>query len=182
MKNLLILLFLIFQPFLLMAGLEWREFDLSAGGKKQVTTGKAKITIETRVTEEQAFKEDHLSLTAQVAGRKGIHTWFDSSYGRGAVALHGDLLLLKYGVGRGTCARDEHIRIYKLSVDSLQELCDVQTSYYVNSLQPHITSPDRIDYQIKAEAAHGYTVFSFWTADRGRGLPAEKKVMVKNDG
>lgn len=182
MKKLFILLFLTFQPLLLTAGLKWREFDLSAGGEKRVTTGKAKITIETRATEEQTFKEDHLSLTAHVAERKGIHTWFDSSYGSGAVALHGDLLLLKYGVGRGTCARDEHVRIYKLGADSLQKLCDVQTSYYVNSLKPHTTSPDRIDYQVKAEVLHGYTVFTFWTADRGRGLPAEKKVMVKNDG
>ena len=180
MKTAVILLFLAFQPFLLIADWKWKEFGLSEGSKKVFKIGKTRITIQTRDADAGDFKEDHLILTARIARGRSIQQWFDSSYGTGAVALYDNLLLLKYGIGRGTCARDEHIKVYRLTRDSMEEVCDVQTSYYVDSLKPNITSPDRIDYRMKAEKKRDYTVFTFWTVQPRRGILSDKKVMVKN--
>ncbi len=125
MKTALVLIFLTFQPFLLIADWRWEEFDLSEGGQKIINVGPTTITLRTRDVEAADFKEDHLILTASVARAMPIETWFDSSYGSGAVAIYDNLLLLKYGVGRGTCARDEHIRVFRLTRESLDEVCDV---------------------------------------------------------
>ena len=117
-------------------------------------------------------------MKARADKGREIERWFDSSYGSGAVAVYGDLLLLKYGIGRGTCARDEHVKVYKFTRESLEEVCDVQTSYYVNV--PHRTSPDRVDYQVKAARSKGHTVLTFRTGQARHGVPWEKIVMVRN--
>jgi hypothetical protein len=180
MKIALVLIILASQPVLFGAALTWHEFGLTEGKQKVITAGNATITLMTRDTGERAFAEDHLVLKAHVRGGRTIEEWLDSSYGTGAVAAYDSLLLVKYGVGRGTCAREEHVRVYRLTRDSLDELCDVQTSYWVNSLKPDRTSPDLVEYHIKVGKSHGYTVLSFCIPYPRRGMPSEKRVMIKN--
>jgi hypothetical protein len=180
MKVALGLILMASQPLLFGAALNWHEFGVRQGEPKVITAGKATITLMTRDMGERAFAEDHLILKAHVRGGRTIERWLDSSYGTGAVAVYESLLLVKYGIGRGTCVREEHVMVFRLTRDSLDELCDVQTSYYVSSLKPDATSPDFVEYQMKVTKSQGYTVLAFWTAQQRRGMPSEKKVMLRN--
>lgn len=119
-------------------------------------------------------------MTVSVAGRKASEHWFTSSYGYGELAIQGDVLLLKYGVGRGTFAREEHVRAFRL-LKGLQELADVQSSYYVLT-DLHRAAPDLFVYRMNVETAGGYTTLSFQLPKPQKGIPSEKIVRIKNDG
>jgi hypothetical protein len=123
-------------------------------------------------------------MTVRVPGQKAREYWFTSSYGFGEIAIHGDpihgdLLLLKYGVGRGTCARVEHVRALRLR--SLEELVDVQSSYFV-STDIHTATPDLFEYSLKIQTDWDYTTLSFSLPKPQKGIPSEKIVKIKNDG
>lgn len=181
MHALLILTVLVLWPFLAGADVKWHEFAVSEGVKKTMTIGVASVTIETRPIEETAFGEDHLVIIVRRAGRAQMQQWFTSSYGMGAVAIHDDILLLKYGAGRGTSARVEHVKALTLT-HSLEELFDVQTSYYVDGRDPKKVSPDSVEYRVKVHTSGDYTSITFWTPKSRRGIPSEKIVRLKNDG
>jgi hypothetical protein len=137
---------IVLSPVLVLADLRWHKFGVSGSDKDTMTIGRVSVTVQTREVQEAAFREDYLVMTVRVPGQKATEYWFTSSYGFGGVALHGDVLLLKYGVGRGTFARVEHVRALRL-LHSLEELADVQSSYYVLT-DPHNTAPDLFEYRL----------------------------------
>ena len=119
-------------------------------------------------------------MTVHVPGQTSSEYWFESAYGFGEVAIHGDVLLLKYGIGRGTFVRVDHVRALRLH-DGLEELVDVQSSYYVLT-DPKKSDPDLIRYRLKVQTKGGYTTLSFSLPKPQKGIPSEKIVRFKNDG
>jgi hypothetical protein len=174
----LVLLFL--WPVLGLADVQWHKFFVGGEGDKQsLKIGNVSLAMETRDVRNADFKEDYLVMTVRVSGREPDEYWFTSSYGSGEVAVHGGVLLLKYGVGRGTFARVEHVRALRLQ--NLEELVDVQSSYYVLS-DPKRQDPDLVRYRLVLEDKRGYTTLSFSLPKPQRGIPSEKIVRWKNDG
>jgi hypothetical protein len=177
---------LVLWPFLVMADVKWHKFAVSEGDRETLTIGAVSVTISVRHVKDAWWPEDNLILTVCGKGRSTNELVFTSSYGFGDVAVEGDILLLKYGVGRGTAgARVERIKAISLShsfENSLDELFDVQTTYWAGSRDPKMASPDLIEYNIKIEKNRDYTTFTFWTRDTGRGFPSQKIVRLKNDG
>jgi hypothetical protein len=174
------LLLLFFWPTLAMSDVRWQKFFVGGEGDKQsLKISHVAFTFRTREVRNADFKEDYLVMTVQVADQKPDEYWFESSYGQGEVAIHGDLLLLKYGVGRGTFARVEHVRALRLR--SLEELVDVQSSHYVLT-DPKKTDPDLVRYGLKVQVDRSYTTLSFSLPKRQHGIPSEKIVRLKNDG
>jgi hypothetical protein len=137
------------------------------------------VSITTREVREAAFREDYLVMTVRVPGQKASEYWFTSSYGFGEIAVQGDVLLLKYGVGRGTFARVEHVRALRLQ--RLEELVDVQSSYYILT-DPHDAAPDLFEYRLKIQTERDYTTLSFSLPKPQRGISSEKIVRWKNHG
>jgi hypothetical protein len=174
----LIMAFIVLWPFWAAADIKWHEFGLTEGQKKTLIIGDVSFTIETRPAEESGFKEDYLLISVRRVGRTQREHRFTSSYGTGAVAVCDDVLLLKYGVGRGTSARVEHIQALSLT-RSLEELFDIQTSYYATSRDPKQVSPDYIESRLRVEATRTYTTFIFSTPDAREGIPPEKVVRLK---
>jgi len=170
---------MVLLPMLALGDVRWHEFDVSGSDRKTITVGRMSVMVETRAVEGAAFKEDNLLITVSVPGQKKREYWFTSSYGMGAVAIHGDVLLLKYGVGRGTFARVEHVRALRLQ-HSLEELVDVQSSYYVLT-DPHNAAPDLFEYRLKIQTERNYTILSFSLRKPQRGIPSEKIVRLKHD-
>ena len=164
-----------------MADVKWHEFDVSLRAKQTMTVSGVAVTIETRDVQDTAFKEDYLVLTVRNNGQKEVKQWFTSSYGLGAVAVEGGFLLLKHGVGRGTSARVEHVKVFRLG-SALEELIDVQTSYYVDSGDPKRVSPDVVEYRVNSQTSGDYTTITFSIPKPYQGLPSEKIVKLKNDG
>jgi len=164
---------------LAMADVQWHKFG-TTGDKETIALGSVTVTIETQKVTDSGFPGDDLILTVPIPGHKPRQYYFTSAYGYGAVAVHGDILLLKYGVGRGTFAREDHVKALRLDY-YLHELVDVQSSCYVLT-DPHNAAPDLFEYQTKIETAGGYTTLSFWLPKPQRGIPSEKIVRLKNDG
>jgi len=181
-----IITLIVLWPFLVMGDVNWHKFGVTEGEKQTITIGVASVTIGTRPVKGEWFPEDNLILTVRGKGLTKSELGFSSSYGMGAIAIEGDILLLKYGIGRGTAgARVEHIKAFSMSHsfdNSLDELFDVQITYWVESRDPKIASPDPIEYQIKIEKNRDYTTFTFWTPEPRKGIPSEKIVRLKNDG
>jgi hypothetical protein len=178
----LTLALMVLWPFLASADVKWHKFAVDVGEKQTVTIGTVSMTVETRPVKGEYFPEDNLVITVRGAGRPQKQLWFSSSYGLGEVAIQDDILLLKYGVGRGTAgARVEHVKALAMA-HSLEELFDVQTSYWVESRDPKQVGPDSIEYRVKIERSRDYTTFTFWTPDSRKGIPSEKIVRLKNDG
>jgi hypothetical protein len=176
--TLLSLLFL--WPALAVADIRWQKFFVGGEGDRQsLKIGHVALTFRTREVRNADFKEDHLVMTVHIADQKPEDYWLDSSYGEGEVAIDGDLLLLKYGGGRGTFARVEHVRALRLL--TLEELVDVQSSYYVLSDRKE-ADPDLVRYSVKVQVDRHYTTLSFTLPKRQRGIPSEKIVRLKNDG
>jgi hypothetical protein len=157
----------------------WHKFSVSGSGQYAFTVGRVSVSIATREVPDAAFREDHLVMTVRLPGQKAREYWFASSYGLGEVAVQADVLLLKYGVGRGTSARVEHVRALRLH--SLDELVDVQSSYYVLSDIQNAT-PELVEYRLKIQTERDYTTLSYSLPKPQRGLPSEKIVRLKNDG
>ena len=174
----LIIALMVLWPFLASADLKWHQFGVDEGQKQTVTIGAVSMTFETRPVKGEYFPDDNLTMTVLGAGRAQSQLWFTSSYGSGEVAIQDDILLLKYGFGRGTSARVEHVKALALT-RSLEELFDVQTSYQVESLDPKQLSPDLVEYRIKVQTNGDYTTFTFWTPAPRKGMPSEKIVRLK---
>ena len=119
-------------------------------------------------------------ITVHSPGRKPSQYSITSAYGFGSVAIHQNILLLKYGVGRGTWARVDHVKALRLDHD-LDELVDVQSSYYVQT-NPHNAAPDLFQYHLKVQMQGGYTTFTFSLSKPQPGIPTEKIARVKNGG
>jgi hypothetical protein len=162
------------------AELKWHEIGVGGQGETQTTNiGPVSITLQTRDVPNADFKEDHLVLTVHIPGKPEMEEWFASSYGQAGVAIHGDLLFLKYGVGRGTCAREHHVKILKLS-HRLHELADVHSSFYIDRNRKK-KQPEFIEYQVRAQVHRAYTTVTFRTPDRIPGIPSEKIVTFNNE-
>jgi hypothetical protein len=167
------------SPILAFAGVQWHKFGSSGCDANNFTIGGVLVTVQTRQVQEAAFRDDYLVMTVRVPGQKPSEYWFESAYGFGEVAIHRDLLLLKYGVGRGTFVRVDHVRALRLH--DLDELVDVQSSYYVLT-DPHNAAPDLFHYRLKIQTEGGYTTLSFSLPKPQKGIPSEKIVRLKNDG
>ena len=178
MRALILLALLFLVTALAQADVQWRKFDVSDGSKDTIALGHVVVTIELQKVQTSGFPDD-LLMTVKVPGQKPSQFYFTSTY-YGAIAIHGNLLLLKYGVGRGTAARVDHVKALRLDRD-LDELVDVQSSYYVLT-DPHNAMPDLFEYRLKIQTEGGYTTLSFSLPKRQRGIPSEKIVRLKNDG
>src|ERR1043165_243807 len=100
-----VIAFLFLSPLLALADVHWHKFGVPGSDKEAITVGRISVNIATRDERDAAFHEDNLVMTVRVPGQKARKYWFESTYGFGEIAIQGDLLLLKYGVGRGTFAR-----------------------------------------------------------------------------
>ncbi|WP_035609402.1 hypothetical protein [Haloferula sp. BvORR071] len=154
------------------ADLEWHEFDHDA----KLHIGELSVTVEGREVPDAAFKEDHLLLTVQKPGGKPHELWLNSTYASGAVAVHGNYLLVEYGIGRGTFARVRHVKILNLD-GGLEELADGQRSYYL----PTDHDPEEVIYQIDVKEEEHRSVLTFTLPAARPGLPAEKVVAIRNE-
>ncbi len=170
---------MVLSPMLALAGVQWHKFG-TAGEKKTIGIGRLTVTVELQKDQTSGFPDD-LLMTVKTTGRKPSEFYFTSSYAFGSIAVHGNILLLKYGVGRGTAgARVEHVKALRLDHD-LDELADVQSSYWVVT-NPHNAGPDEFNYRLKVQKWGGYTTLTFSLPKPRYGLPSEKIVRWKNDG
>jgi hypothetical protein len=175
---------MIFCPMLALGDVRWHEFGRAPSDvypiKDTITIGHTILIVDTQTNTDSGFPGDDLILTVRSPGKAARQYYFTSTYGFGAVAIHGDILLLKYGVGRGTGARTDHVKALRLDED-LDELVDVQSSYLVLT-DPHNAMPDLFEYHLKIQTDGGYTTLSFWLPKPQKGIPSEKIVRWKNDG
>jgi len=167
-------------PVTVLADVQWHDFGHSGRAKETIEIGRISVTIEPQTNSPSYFPWDDLVITVRQPGRDSSQLQFTSAYGFGSVAVHGNILLLKYGIGRGAAARVDHIKALQLDRD-LDELADVQTSFYVLT-NPHNAMPDLFEYRFKIQTEGGYTTLSFTLPKRQRGIPSEKIVRLKNDG
>jgi hypothetical protein len=149
---------LVLWPALAFADVRWHNFFVGGEGDTQsLKIGHVALTFRTREVRNADFKEDYLVITVRRKDQKPDDYWFESSYGQGEVAIDRDLLLLRYGVGRGTFARVEHVRALRLQ--SLEELVDVQSSYYILT-DSKKGDPYLLRYGLKIETVRGFTTLS----------------------
>jgi hypothetical protein len=167
-------------PVLARAEVKWHAFDLSPEDKKTVTAGEFTLTVETEPGHGDGCREDYLILTVRSKGLELDRLPFESSYGMCRIAVAEGFLLLKYGVGRGTGAREEHVKILSLT-ESLAELADVQTSYRVPNDDPKKWYQDLVEYGVKVQASRDYVTIRFRAPALHPGLPAEKIVRLRKE-
>ncbi len=67
-----------------------------------------------------------------------------------------------------------------LQLESLEELGDVQSSYYF-STDLKRADPDLIEYNLSIGENNGYTKFTFTLSKAQQGIPSEKILLLKND-
>ena len=180
MRFLIIFALSVFCRLLASADVLWHDFGKSERPTNTIAIGHASITIETLADTNSAFPGDDLMMTVRMLGQKPCDYYFSSSYGYGSVAVYGNFVLLKYGVGRGTFARVDHVKALRLDHE-LDELVDVQSSYYVLA-NSHEAAGDLVEYRVKMRTKGGYTTLSFYLPTRHHGLSSEKIVRFKNDG
>jgi hypothetical protein len=158
------------------ADVRWRKFEVSGANKEAITLGHVKVIVELQT----ASVPDDLVLTVKAPGQKPSRFYFTSTY-FGSIAIHENILLLKYGVGRGTPgARVDRVKALRLDHD-LDELADVQCSYWIVT-DPHNAEPDLFEYHLKIHTAGDYTTLSFRLPGPRYGLPSEKIVSWKSGG
>jgi hypothetical protein len=177
MRALVGLLVFVMLPTLASAEVHWHRFDVSLTTTQSIKVGSVSLTVRRREVRNADFEEDHLLIVMRRPGKPEMEEWFDSSYGMGAVAIQDGVLLVKYGRGRGTAAREEFVRIIHL--EQLVEVADVKVSYYVNAEHSKTYSPDLVEYRVESRAKDGYTSISFLAPKRLRGLPSEKVMTFK---
>jgi hypothetical protein len=178
MRTIILSVLIILSPALALADLQWHRFG-DTGDKRMIKFGRATVSIEPQEAPDASFPEDDLVLTLQMPNQKPRQYYFNSAYGYGAIAVYGDMLLIKYGVGRGTFARVDHIKALRLDY-YLTELMDIQSSCYVLT-DPHNAAPDLFEYQLKVQTDDGYTTFVFKLPKPQRSMPSEKIVKIKDD-
>jgi len=179
MRSFLIPGLLFLMPALALADVQWHKFDVSGGSKKTIALGHVVVVVELQKVQTSGFPDD-LLMTVKAPGQKPSQFYFNSSY-FGSIALQGDVLLLKYGVGRGTPgARVDRVKALRLDHD-LDEVADVQSSFWIVT-NPHNAEPDLFEYHLKIQTKGGYTALSFSLPGPRHGLPSEKIVRWKNGG
>ncbi len=179
MRFLIIFALSILCPLLASADVHWHKFGIGTiSDKVTISLGHVTLTVEPQKVQTSGFPDD-LTLTVHTPGAKARQYDFTSTYGYGEVAIHGDVLLLKYGVGRGTSSREDHVKALRLDY-YFHELADVSSSCYVLT-NHHNAAPDLFVYKMKIVTAGGYTTLSFWLPKPQKGIPSEKTVKWKND-
>jgi hypothetical protein len=179
MRALIAFILLLLAPVLAQADVRWHKFEVGRGSKEPITLGRVVVVFELQKDQTSGFPDDIL-MTVKTPGQKPNPFYFTSSY-YGSVAIHENVLLLKYGVGRGTPgARVDRVKALRLDHD-LEELADVQCSYW-RLTNRHNAEPDLFEYQLKIRTGGGYTALSFSLPRPRYGLPSEKMVRWKNDG
>ncbi len=180
MRFSVLLVLMVLSPLLTMADVQWHKFG-STGDKDTIVIGHVTLIIERQQTANSGFMGDDLLITARAPGKAPSQYYFTSSYGYGSAAIHGNMLFLKYGIGRGTTgARVQHVKVLRLD-DDLEELVDIQCSYYIVT-NPHNAGFDEFEYRLNAKTEGRYTTLTFSLPKRQKGLPSEKIVRIKNDG
>jgi hypothetical protein len=176
--RLLFLALIVVCPMLTASEVTWHDFVRSLHEKETIDIGHISMTIEEQKDSRSYFPSDDLVITVRQPGRDSSQLQFTASYGDASVAIYGNMLLLKYGVGRGTAGGQvKHIKVLRLD-DTLDELVDVQSSYWIVT-NPHNVSPDEFDYQLKVQIEGDYTTFIFSLPKPRYGLPAEKIVRIR---
>src|SRR3954470_495574 len=100
---------MVLSPMLALADVQWHKFG-TAGEKNTIAVGRVTVTVELQKDQTSGFPDD-LLMTVKTSGHKPNQFCFASSYAFGSVAVQGNILFLKYGVGRGTAgARVEHVK------------------------------------------------------------------------
>jgi len=172
-------LWLVLSPLFAMGDVRWHKFGTS-GDKETIVVGHVTVTVELQKVQTSGFPDD-LLMTVKIPGHNPSQFYFSSSYGFGSVAVQGSILLLKYGVGRGTAgARVEHVKALRLGHQNLDELADVQCSYWIVT-NPHNAGPNEFHYQLEVQTKGDHATLSFVLPKPRYGLPLQKIVRIKND-
>ena len=152
---------MLFCPALAFADIRWHEFGRLPADIETFSIGRLGFTVQRQTNSNSDFPEDNIILSVRTPGSRDSNRYcFTSSYGFASVAIYRNLLLLKYGIGRGTAgARVEHVKVLRLDHD-LDELADVQCSYWIVT-NPHNAGPDEFDYRLKVQTEGDYTTFTF---------------------
>lgn len=114
------------------AEIEWRDFEITSYEEKPQFTLRDYTCGLRAIQDPQRDRGESLELTVRDENMKEDAERFTSSYGMLSLAIDGDLLLLKYGIGRGTCVRTEQVRIFKIG-NSLTKLGEFPVSYWHNA-------------------------------------------------
>jgi hypothetical protein len=147
--GILLAILMLYSP-CLKAEMAWHDFDATAHVPWKIDLNGSMIEVVHRDVEDAAFKEDHLQLSFNRNGSPKCDIWFTSSYGAGSIALEGRFLFLRYGIGRGTFAREDHVRIYLVTkANPLEEMADVKVSSYVDIPGLKSSDPTLVQYQIQ---------------------------------
>jgi hypothetical protein len=162
-----------------MAQLVWHNFGVDDNPPWKKNFDGSTVEIVQREVDGSAFKEDNLILSIYRQGAAKRSIWFASSYGTGAIAMKGHWIFLRYGIGRGTFAREEHIKIYRVdSDDYLEEMADVKISSYVENPDSVSGDPILAEYKIKvSEEGMAMTITFIPPAVAGIKMP-EKIVKI----
>src|SRR5678815_2877990 len=98
-----ILTVILLWPIVGLADVRWHEFGRSPADKETFSVGRLGFTVERQTNSGSAFPVDDLILTVRSpSSSRQSRYWFTSSYGFASVAVYRNVLLLKYGIGRGT--------------------------------------------------------------------------------
>lgn len=144
------------------SGLAWHEFDINDPDSTKISIDGSDITIHRRDVADAAFKEDHLILKISSREERKDESWFTSSYGTGAIAVRGNRLFLRYGVGRGTFAREEFVRVFTITpTHKLDQVADVKVSTYTDVPGSEAADPVRVEYRMEFNAAPEATTLRF---------------------
>lgn len=179
MRIILLSSLMILAPMLAFGDLRWYKFGDPDGKRQIFKFGSATVSIQAENISDAPYPGDDLVLILQMPGQKARQYNFNSAYGYGSVTVYRNLLLLKYGVGRGTFVREDHVKILQLDY-YMTESADITSSSWVLT-DPHNAAPDLFEYQLKVQTAGGYTTFIFTLPKPQRGIPSEKIVRLKND-
>ena len=124
--------------------------------------------------------EDHLEIAFSRGGGTGHGVWFSSSYGTGSFAVDGRLLFLRCGTGRGTFAREQHVKVFQIgNTDALEELADVKVAAYVEPGTPEKGDPILMEYAVQTTREGTTTTVSFLPP---QGVRWPTKVLKIEDG
>lgn len=158
----------------------WHDFDISSHEASVTKVDGWIVRISPRDVREAAFREDHLELAISRAESTGHGVWFSSSYGTGSFAVDGRLLFLRYGTGRGTFAREQHVKVFQIgNTDTLEELVDVKVAAYLEPGAPEKGDPVLMEYAVQTTREGTTTTVSF-LPPQGVRWPA--KVLKIEDG
>jgi len=163
---------------LALAEVQWHNFGGGADTDK-IKIGQTIILVASHSDAHSEYPQDDFMLTVRAADSTTNHFLFSSSYGYGAVAVYKNLILLKYGVGRGPATRVDHVKALRLD-HGLNELVDVQSSFYVLT-SSHNSTPDLFEYRLAARSEGDYTKLSFSLSRPQHGIPSVRIVKLRND-